>query len=91
MNVTHHAEPVPDTQRMNVSTVGAEPRRALQDAARVVEKDGHLTETSVSSRVASKAMKAVTPAARANVSIVHTGMTFGRVNAMNALRKIVRI
>jgi len=91
MNVTHHAAPVPDTQRMNVSTVGAEPRRAIQDAAHVVERDGNLKETSVSKRVASKAMTAVMLAARVNVSIVHTAMTFRKVNAIDAMSKIVRI
>jgi len=56
-----------------------------------VEKDGQLMETSVSNRVASKALAAVMHAARDNVSIAHTDMPFTRVYAGVAMSKVVKI
>lgn len=88
-NVTQLVEPVPDTQAMNVSTVGVEERSTTTDVVSVLKTDLKLTETNVKTHHAST--KDVTAATRVYVFIVNMGMTFMTDIVNHAASRIVMI
>ena len=90
LNVTQPAAHVLDTQLMNVSTAGVEPKSMVTDVAcATATLDSKPLETSVNKLLA--LARDVTHVTRVNVFIANMGMTFMTEHVQHAVSKTAQI